>query len=144
MRRFLLLILFTYSLFAGNAKEEAALLGAENDFAAAMQKVKKEKKMLVMVIVKKNCHWCQKLIETTLSDREVKERLQNDVLLIVDKNDAYPDRFKVTLFPSIFYIDGSSQKSVYENVGYIDKTSFLSDLKDAYEKRDAFYKKEQK
>jgi len=126
-------------LFASSAKEDAQFLGAENVFSTALEKAKSEKKMLVMVIVKEHCHWCEKLVKQTLADPEVKERLSNYVTVIVDRNDDFPKRFKEDIFPSIFYIDYVTGKSIYENVGFIGKKNFLNDLNQTLVSRNEFY-----
>ena len=82
-----------------------------------------------MVIVKENCRWCDKLLNKTLTDPEVKKELKNYVTLIIDRDDKFPSDFKENFFPSIFYIDDKSEKSVYENIGFVGKKCFLNDLK---------------
>ena len=140
MKSFLLFILLAGTLFAANAKEAAENLGFESNYSTAIHKAKAEKKMLVMVIVKKNCRWCEKLLNRTLADPEVKKELKNYVTLIVDRNDTFPSEFKENFFPSIFYIDYNSQKSVYENVGYIGKKCFLNDLRESLKTRNELYR----
>ncbi len=126
-------------LFGADAKEAAAQLGAENSFTAALQKAKSEKKILVMVIVKKNCRWCDKLVAKTLSEPEVKERLKSYVTLIIDSDDDFPSEFKENFFPSIFYIDAASGESVYENIGFVGKKCFLNDLSISLQTRNDLY-----
>jgi len=139
LKLFLLSILLISALFATNAKETAKGLGVENNYMQAIKKAKAEKKMLVMVIVKEHCRWCNKLINRTLKDSEVQEELKKYVILIIDRNDQFPNEFKEKFFPSIFYIDYDSQKSVYENIGYIGKRCFLNDLKESLKTRNALY-----
>ena len=115
-------------------------MGAENHFETAIKKAKSEKKMLVMVIVKEGCRWCDKLVYKTLAEPEVKEALKGYVTLIIDKDADYPADFKENFFPSIFYIDYSTDKSVYENVGFVGKKCFLNDLKESLKTRDELYK----
>ncbi|BAF71992.1 thioredoxin family protein [Sulfurovum sp. NBC37-1] len=140
MKLFLISILFIGTLFATDAKEAAEKLDVESNFATALKKARSEKKMLVMVIVKKGCRWCDKMVYGTLVEPEVKEALKNYVTLIVDKDDAYPNVFKEDFFPSIFYIDQNSQKNVYENVGYIGKKCFLNDLRESLKTRDELFR----
>jgi hypothetical protein len=130
----------TFFLWAMDASEAARKLGVESDYAQAWQKAQQEKKMLVLVIVKKNCRWCHKLVDRTLSDPSVKEKLDASfVTVIVDKDDTYPKMFRENFFPSTFFIDYTTQKSVYENVGYINAASFKSDLQEALKMRQALY-----
>jgi len=128
MKLFLLILLLGSGLFASNALQEAQKIGAESNYATAIAKAQKENKILVMVIVKENCHWCEKLVNKTLNEQGVKKELENYVTLIVDKDDTYPNVFNEDLFPSIFYIDPKSQRSIYSNIGYIGKKCFLNDL----------------
>ena len=139
MKKLLILCLLTYGLLASNAIEEAKSLGAEDSYAVAIAKAQKEKKMLVMVIVKEDCRWCEKLINKTLSEEGVKKELENYITLIIDKDAEYPSEFKENFFPSIFYIDYSTQKSVYENVGFVGKPCFLNDLNDSARIRNKLY-----
>ena len=125
---------------ATDAIEAAKKLGAENNYATAISKAKSEKKLLVMVVVKENCRWCEKLINKTLSEETVKSKLENYITLIVDKNDDFPSDFKENFFPSIFYIDYSTQKSVYSNVGFVGKPCFLNDLNGSLEIRNSRHK----
>ncbi len=143
MKLFLLAFLTACSLMAADALEAARKLGVESNYTAAVAKAKKEKKMLIMVIVKENCHWCDKIVNRTLGDAAVRKRLKKDfVTLIVDKDDPFPADFKENFFPSIFYIDTVTQKSVYENVGYVGTKCFLNDLDGALKTRNELYAKE--
>ena len=137
MKVFFISLLLTYGLMATNAIEAAKKLGAENNYATAISKAEKEKKLLVMVVVKEGCRWCDKLVNKTLSEETVKKKLENYITLIVDKDDDFPSDFKENFFPSIFYIDYSTQKSVYSNVGFVGKPCFLNDLNGSLEIRNS-------
>lgn len=140
MKLFLLSLMLTYGLIATDAMDAAKKLGAENNYAEAIAKAQKEKKMLVMVIVKKNCRWCDKIVNQTLSDERVKKILEKDfITLIVDRNARFPSEFRENFFPSVFYIDYTTQKSVYENVGFVGTKCFLNDLAGALKTRNALY-----
>ncbi len=131
MKIFLMILLLSYGLLASNALQEAQKLGVESDYATAYEKAQKENKLLVLVIVKENCRWCEKLVNKTLSESEVQKELENYITVIVDKDDTYPNQFIENFFPSVFYIDYTTQRSVYSNVGYVGKKCFLNDLHDA-------------
>ena len=142
MKAFLMTLLLSYALMASNALEEAKKLGVESNYAIAFTKAKKEKKMLVMVIVKENCRWCEKLVNKTLSEETVKKKLENYITVIVDRNADFPSAFKENFFPSIFYIDYETEKSVYSNVGFVGKPCFLNDLNSSLEVRDTLHSDE--
>jgi len=132
-------LLFAVSLFATNAEEAAKKLGVESHYDTALAKAQKENKMLVMVVVKENCRWCDKIVNRTLSDDQVKKELENYVTLIIDKDAAFPADFRENFFPSVFYIDEKTEKSVYENVGYVGTKCFLNDLHDAQKTKNTLY-----
>ncbi len=142
MKLFLIFLFLTAGLFAADATEAAKKLGAMNNYETAIHKAQAEKKMLVMVIVKEHCRWCEKLIDRTLSEPEVKKALENDILLIVDRNAPYPSDFNEGFFPSTFFIDYSTGKSVYESAGYVGKKCFLNDLHESQKIRDSLYNSE--
>ena len=140
MRLFVVLsLLCMRMLFATDAMEAAKNLGVENRYDTAIAKATKENKMLIMVIVKKHCRWCEKLVDKTLSNRQVRDTLNDFVTLIVDKGADYPSDFNVSFFPSIFYIDPASGKSVYESMGYVGVKCFINDLHDAQKTRESLY-----
>jgi thioredoxin-related protein len=142
MKLFFFSLLLSGMLMASNAQEAARQLGAENSYETALDKAQKAHKIVVMVVVKEHCRWCDKIINRTLSDAAVKEKLQKDfVTLIVDKDAPFPKAFRENFFPSIFYIDPDTQKSIYENVGYIGAKCFINDLNSALETRKALYGK---
>ena len=122
------LCLFTLTLMATDAQIEAKLLGAENNFNSAMEKAKEEKKILLLLVVTDNCRWCQKMVHKTLRNNIVHEKLNNTIVLVLDKNDEMPFEFKSELYPSTYFINPETQKSVWENVGYADKEVFLKDV----------------
>ena len=93
-----------------------------------------------MVIVKENCRWCDKLLNRTLMDPEVKGELKNYITLIIDKNDKFPSDFKENFFPSMFYIDYKSGKSIYANIGFVGKKCFLNDLRESQNICNELYK----
>ena len=140
LKLFLILVLFIGTLFATDAKEAAKRLGVENNFATALKKAENEKKILIMVVVKEGCRWCDKLVYSTFVAPEVKNELKKYITLIIDKDDNYPKDFKGNFFPSIYYIDYTSHKSIYENIGYVGKKDFLTDLSESFKTRNELYK----
>ncbi|MCF6205718.1 MAG: DUF255 domain-containing protein [Sulfurovum sp.] len=140
MKQWILWMILGSMLMATDAGKAARMLGAQSDFKTAMTQAKSEHKMVAMVIVKEHCRWCEKLVRRTLDDAQVKAQLAKDyVLLIVDKDASYPADFKENFFPSIFYIDEKTGKSVYENVGYVGTKCFLNDLQSALKMRNDLY-----
>jgi len=141
MRRWIISVfLLSGLLWATDAVVAAQKLGVESQYSVALKKAQEQKRMLVMIIVKKHCRWCNKLIDRTLQDRDVKRTLDEEfVTLIIDKDADYPKAFRENFFPSMFFIDAKTQKSVYENIGYINAKTLLNDLHEAKQLQKTLY-----
>jgi len=132
MRGVIVWFLLGCTLMAAGAAEAAQKLGVLHRYDEALSRAKQEKKLLVMVVVKEGCRWCDKLVDRTLSDAKVRRRLEKHAtVLIVDRDDPFPKAFHESFYPSIFYIDPVTVKSVYENIGYVGSKCFLNDLESA-------------
>jgi thioredoxin-related protein len=119
-----------------SAEETAWALDAQNDFTKALQKAKTENKMLLLVVVKDDCTWCEKMVHETLKDKDIQDSLSNMVTAVVDVHGKLPNDFKVRKTPTVFFIDAKSEKSVYKNIGYVKKGAFLIDIISANEMMD--------
>jgi thioredoxin-related protein len=119
-----------------SAQEAALVLEAQTDLTKALQKAKAENKMVLLVVVKDDCNWCEKLVHETLKDKNIQDNLSNMVTVIVDINGKLPNKFKVTKTPATFFIDAKKEKSVFENIGYVKKGAFLIDIISANEMMD--------
>ena len=130
MRYLFFIAIISRLLFAMDATQAAQRIQAETHYSIAIKKATEEKKIVVMVMVKEHCRWCQKLIKHTLLTPAVQARLKDFITLIVDKEGDYPTRFKADFFPSIVFIDYHTQKSIYEQIGYINSIHFLEELQE--------------
>ena len=126
-------IMLVCNLMAISAQDAAWVLDAQTDLTKALQKAKAENKIVLLVVVKDDCNWCEKMLYDTLKDKNIQENLANTVTVIVDINGKLPDAFKVRQTPAIFFIDAKKEKSIWENVGYIKKGAFLIDIISANE-----------
>jgi thioredoxin-related protein len=132
MKKILLLLMISLSLFGANVDEYAKEAGFERDYKAALLKAKNENKLLMMVLGADYCPWCRKFERNTLSSELIMPRLKADfVTLVVDKkfdSNSFPKEFQTQLTPKVFFIDPTKQKSIYETTGYIKKKEFAKDL----------------
>ncbi len=133
MKVIIMFALMVCNLMAISAQDAAWLLDAQTDLNQAFKKAEAENKMVLLVVVKDNCNWCEKMIYDTLKDEGIQKNLTNMVTVIVDINEKVPNDFKATKTPAIFFIDAKSKKSVLENVGYMKKGAFLIDIVSANE-----------
>ena len=133
MKTVIMFALLVCHLMAISAQNAAWVLDAQTDLNKAFKMAKAENKMMLLVVVKDDCTWCEKMVYDTLKDKDIQDNLSNMVTVIVDVNEKLPDTLKVTQTPAIFFIDAKTKKSVFENVGYIKKGGFLIDIISANE-----------
>jgi thioredoxin-related protein len=122
--------LIVCNLLAINAVDAAWLLNAQNDLNIAYEKAKEEKKKIVLlVVVKDGCDWCEMMIHNTLKDPNIQANLADIVTVVVDVNsNKLPKEFQTELTPAMFFIDVKSKKSLLKNIGYMKKGGFLIDI----------------
>ena len=126
MKTLLLSLLLVSNLLAITSKEYAPKINALTDMNAAFKKAKVEKKsMILLLVIKDGCHWCEKMVEETMQDKTVKEALNDTVIVITDYNSDLSKAFKAEQTPSLYFIDTKTKKSVYEQVGYEKAGSFM-------------------
>ena len=129
MKTILMFILLVGNLLAITAEDAAWLLDAQTDLTKAYEKAKAEKKkMLLLVVVKNGCQWCEMMVHKTLKDKDIQANLTDIVTVVVDVNAKLPKEFQTKLTPGMFFIDVKSKKSVWKNFGYIKKGGFLIDI----------------
>lgn len=135
MKKIVILLTFTLSLFATNVDTFAKEMGFERDFKTAIAKAKVAKKPLMMVLGADYCPWCRKFERNTLASKLILPLLQKEfVTLVVDKKfdiESFPKEFQTQLTPKVFFIDPKTQKSFYETTGYIKKKDYLKDIQKA-------------
>ena len=137
MKAILLCLLLVCNLMAISAQDAAKILDAQTDVKKACQKARSENKMVLLIVVKDNCSWCEKMVHETLNDKNIRYELTDMVTVVVDISEKLPDGFKVTNTPAIFFIDAKKEKSVWENVGFVKKGTFLIDIISANERYEA-------
>lgn len=137
MKKIVLLLLTTLLLFASNAKDAAFLLDYEEVYSLALSKAKKEQKVLMMVIVKEPCPYCDKLVEKTLDSQTIKAKLKEFVPLVIAHDDEYPESFRPPVRPVTLFINPNDSSILHTLAGYRDIDVF----KDAMDIATQKYKK---
>jgi thioredoxin-related protein len=126
MKTLLLSLLIVSNLLAITAKEYAPTLNALTNINDAYTKAKNEKKeMILLIVIKDGCHWCEKMVEITMQDRAVKDALSNTVVVLTDFNSKLSKTYKAEQTPSMFFIDVKTKKSIYSQVGYEKPGTFM-------------------
>ncbi len=135
MKSVLMFLLLCTSVMAVTAGEAAWLLDAETTLSKAMQKAKQEhKKMVLLVVVRDGCDWCEKMVHQTLRSEKITKALSDTVVVVVDLNTPLPKGIYAAVTPTMFFIDAGSGKAVHKSVGYDDPGGFLIDIVSAQEK----------
>ena len=137
MKAILLCALLVCNLMAINAHDAAGVISAQTDLKKACKKARSENKMLLLLVVKDNCSWCEKMVHETLNDQSIGYELTDMVTVVVDISEKLPEAYKVTNTPAIFFIDAKKEKSVWETVGFMKKGAFLIDIISAKERFEA-------
>ena len=101
MRIFLLICLFTFSLLASHIN----WLG---NYDKALKIAKKEKKPLLVFLIKNNCQNCQDIIKKKFSNRDYIEQINKKFVSVIINFDYsnYPiELFYSTIFPTLFIVN---------------------------------------
>ena len=118
---FLIFAIFSTLLLAQNLNW---LNGSLED---ALKRAKKENKILLIYIEAKHCPWCHKMLETTLSDKDVVRNLNKDYILYkvdIDSKEGKKYFNNVAITPTTLFV--TSNKEVLEQIdGYLDTEFFF-------------------
>jgi len=134
MKKIVLLLLMTLILFGSNAKDAAFMLDYKEVYKVALDEAKKEHKVLMMVIVKEPCPYCDKLVENTLDSKSIKAKLKNFVPLIISYDDSYPDEFRPPFRPMTLFINPDDSSVLKRLAGYRDVEVFKDAMNTAEKK----------
>lgn len=132
--KFLLMILtLNIALFASQLDTYAKTMGFERDYTQAMVEAKKSHKAVMLLMTREDCPWCRKFERVVLNDDTVKQRLaQEVVVVIVDKNldkTHFPSKkYKSFFSPKGFFISPFNEKVLLEMNGYVKKEDFINEL----------------
>ena len=138
MMKTLLATLFLLSnLMAITAKDAAWVLDAQTDMNKAYDIAKtKKKKLILLVVIRDGCNWCEMMVHETLRNKNVKSHLADMVVVIADFDSSTAKQFNTTLTPSVYFIDPKTKKRIDEHIGYEQPGSFIMDIISAEEKAD--------
>jgi len=118
-----------------------ALFGSANwmnNYHDALEMAQDKNKRIYMLVVSDDCRWCKKFERTTLKDKKIMQKLQEQYVLLHLSRDRHyiPKKFKTTPVPRHFFLT-SKGKEVFPVVGYRDVETFngfLDDVEKRYER----------
>jgi thioredoxin-related protein len=114
--RYLLLIILTCKIYASH-------ISWYGDYDRAHQEALKQKKYLLVLLIKKECPKCSEILTTVFKDQEYIDTINSKFIsVIVTKNQksSYPIELLYTLhYPSIFFLDKNELFLTKPIYGYV-------------------------
>lgn len=132
-------LIFILGLFLNlNATSEKFIkeMNYEDDYKIALEKAKKENKLIMMIVSQVTCPWCRKLERQTLKKKKIDILVkENFIALSVDKDKLnYPKKFEVKVVPTIFFINSKDETVIKKVLGYKNKKDFKEILEKVIKK----------
>lgn len=127
----ILSLLLGFTLSFGS--DAALKLGYFNNFDIAATESILEEKPIMLVVVKHQCPWCEKLISKSLSDEAVAGSVvEYFIPVIMEQGDiGFPSRFRIDTVPSILFIDRDGHHTYSSVEGYLNPKELLRAVEDA-------------
>jgi thioredoxin-related protein len=124
MRLLYTLIFLTISIFAQDLKWEESL-------DKAFERAKIENKNVMVMVKSPTCRWCIKMKKYTLGDNNISKRLENFILVKVDRDSLESKSVPYSKYlPTIYFM--TPNKIVLERVvgycGILDFNSWIDDV----------------
>ena len=106
----------------------------EKDLQTAFDKASADNRPLMVMVESKTCRWCVKMKKRTLQDDTVSGRLQNFVLVKIDRDEVSSEFVPYAKYvPTIYFM--TPKKRILETVtGYFGVLDFNSWIDDAEKK----------
>lgn len=128
MKKIVMFLLMSTLMFAEGYKEFAKEMAYETEYKAALERAKKEKKNLMVLMITNYCPWCTKLEKKTLADKNVDKTLKSKYIpLIINKEEGnFPKYLSAPVVPVVFFVNPNAEEVIYENIGFSNKVDFLN------------------
>ena len=109
-----------------------ASLGWQSNYEQARKIATKQHKVLMIFFENHHCKWCQKMLDTTLSDPTIVAKLSKLVIpvRVYKEKKNYPKTITSKYTPTIFFLDENDRPIIRPILGYWEKESFLFYIKD--------------
>jgi len=135
---FLIFLIIYTSIFAAKIDDFAKEASYYRDYNTALSISKKEKKIIMLVLVADFCPWCKKFERKTLEHKAIIKLVdKNFTPIIVDNyrdKEHYPKKFSSSRLPTVYFIDSSTQKVLSKSSLYLKKNDFLIQMQKAMKK----------
>ncbi len=126
MKIFFVLLLSVSALLSDNIRWQ-------NDFDKALFKAKKEKKEIMLLVLKKECAVCKNIFVTLFNDKTVQKEVNKKYIAVVvffENENSYPiELFYTQSFPSLFFISSNDESFLQKQLfGNFTKEELLKNL----------------
>lgn len=124
MRHLLLILVISTSIFS-------ASIEWHKDYNSALKNAQKEDKLLFVFITSKDCKFCEKLKNTTLKDKEIVNKVNQDYssVIVMKDRDYFPKKLSAKATPMLYFLD-KDENIIDYSLGYWNKVDFNFILKD--------------
>jgi len=140
---FLFFIVFNLLVFGNSEKSEYKTETSTSisglswylNIETALQKAKKEKKSIVVMVGEDSCKWCKKMKNRTLIDTRIQAKLKSYILVSVKRSDKEAMKYLPTFdgnIPSFFFMQ-DNKELIESIVGYFKADDFLDYLNEVEE-----------
>lgn len=124
MKHLLLILIVSTSIFS-------ASIEWNKDYNSALKNAQKEDKLLFVFITSKDCKFCKKLKDTTLKDKEIVNKVNQDYssVIVMKDRDHFPKKLSAKATPMLYFLD-KNENIIDYSLGYWNKVDFNFILKD--------------
>ncbi len=128
MKKTVILLLMCTLVFAEGYKEFAKKMSYETEYETALNKAKKEKKNLMVLMITNYCPWCTKFENKTLVDKNVDSAIKSKYIpLIINKEEGnFPKYLDTPIVPTTYFIIPQKEEILHQSVGFSNKIEFLN------------------
>lgn len=104
-----------------------------SDFDKALFEAKKEKKEILLLVLKKECAECKNIFAEVFNDKEVQEEVNRKYIAVVaffEHENSYPiELFYTQAFPTLFFVSSRDESYLQKPIrGYFTKDELLKGL----------------
>lgn len=128
MKKLLIIMMLNLVLFADGYKEFAKEMAYETDYQVALERAKKEKKNLMVLMITNYCPWCSKFEKKTLTNKNIDNKIKsNYISLVINRQEGnFPKYLYSPVVPVTFFIEPNKEEIIHQSIGFSNKIDFLN------------------
>ncbi len=137
MKKFSFIVTILFLTFLLVSTLNAIELNWEHNYNKALEKAKKEKKLVYLFIGADQCKYCKRFKELTLSNKDLIKTMKKDYVLLYMSRDQHeiPDKFEIFGAPRHYFLtpagaviaDGQGSRELDGWYDILDEVDLLKD-----------------